>query len=67
MFCPFCGWPMIGYYIRHGVHKIAYQCENGVCKKSPYFIAIEVLGILPKDQIIRRASEQKESSHVPPI
>lgn len=61
MFCPFCGWPMIAYRIRHGVHKIAYQCENGVCTQSPHFIAIEILGTLPRDQIIRRQSEPKEA------
>jgi len=67
MFCPFCGWPMLGYHIRHGVHKIAYQCENGVCEHSPEFIAIEILGSLPKNQIIRRQSASKEEQHASPI
>ena len=58
---------MLGYHIRHGVHKIAYQCENGVCEHSPEFIAIEILGRLSGKQIIRRQSEQKESSHASSI
>lgn len=67
MFCPFCGWPMQAYHIRHGVHKTAYQCENGACEHSPSFIAIEILGSLPKDQILRRHTARKEEDHGPPL
>lgn len=65
MYCPFCGWDMAAYHVRHPIHKIAYQCDNDVCDHSPAFIAIEVLGKLPENQIIRRCSERKDDSHAP--
>ena len=57
MYCPFCGWDLIPYRIKHGVHKIAYQCENDVCTTNSQFIVIEVLGRLPKDRILGRSHE----------
>ena len=51
MYCPFCGWELKAYRITHGVHKTAYQCENGACEQSPRFLVIEVLGILPTSHV----------------
>jgi hypothetical protein len=67
MYCPFCGWELTAYRIRHGVHQIAYQCDNGACLHSPDFLAIEVLGNLPREQIIRRHTIEKEEHHDPPL
>lgn len=67
MYCPFCGCGMLSYHVRHANHKIAYQCQSGLCAHSAEFIAIEFLGSLTKHQIIRRHIEPKEEHHDPPL